>query len=447
MKRIALALVILFGISAVGLAAVENIKISGDITAQAVARDLSLGLTDGVGVKDSESFFLSQVRLRFDADLTENVAAVVQLINERLWGEETNADTDIDLDLAYVVMKNFLYDPLTLTVGRQNLRFGRGLIVGDPDTDNATATGVGLSGLADDLSLRKSFDAIRATLDFSPLVVDIVYAKVSENSGTDVDNDVNLYGINANYQLSDRTTIEGYFFAKDKDQTAGSMPSASGLLGDKKNKVYTLGLRGETSVLSDDKLQLYGEYAYQFGDRIDTANHALHVKAWALQLGADYLFKNNYNAKLGICYTYLSGDGDANDNDYEAWNPMFEDQRVGEIANILFDNSNVQGIKVSGSLQPREDITLAADYYYLRLAEKLSGPTYTPSSPIASDNKYAINSDKKELGSELDVSMAYDYTEDVQLKLIGGWFFPGDFFDGSNDNTAYSLRASLKVEF
>ena len=164
-------------------------------------------------------------------------------------------------------------------------------------------------------------------------------------------------------------------------------------------------------------------------------------------MGADYLFKNSYNAKLGLCYTYLSGDDDANDNDYEAWNPMFEDQRVGEIANILFDNTNLQYIKVSGSIQPREDITLAADYYYLRLAEKLSGSTYTPSSPIASDNKYAINSDKKELGSELDVSMTYDYTEDVQLKLIGGWFFPGDFFDGSNDNTAYSLRASLKVEF
>jgi len=440
MKRIALALVILFGISAVGLAAVENIKISGDITAQAVARDLSLGLTGNA--KDSESFFLSQVRLRFDADLTENVAAVVQLINERLWGEESDnsSKTDIDLDLAYVVMKNFLYDPLTLTVGRQNLKFGRGLIVGDPDTDNAVATDTGLSGIADDLSLRKSFDAIRATLDFSPLVVDLVFARVRENN-TNEDDNVDLYGVNANYQLSDKTTVEGYFFAKDNDQVSTS--------GDTNNDVYTIGLRGETSVLSDDKLQLYGEYAYQFGEREVTAHGGdSHdsVHAWALQLGADYLFKNSYNAKLGICYTYLSGDDDANDNDYEAWNPMFEDQRVGEIANILFDNSNVQGIKVSGSLQPREDITLAADYYYLRLAEKLSGSTYTPTSLVAS-NKYAINSDKKELGSELDVSVAYDYTEDVQLKLIGGWFFPGDFFDGSNDNTAYSLRASLKVEF
>jgi len=443
MKRIALALVILFGISAVGLAAVENIKISGDITAQAVARDLSLGLTGG-DAKDSESFFLSQVRLRFDADLTENVAAVVQLINERLWGEESDnsSKTDIDLDLAYVVMKNFLYDPLTLTVGRQNLKFGRGLIVGDPDTDNAVATNTGLNEIADDLSLRKSFDAIRATLDFSPLVVDLVFARVRENNTTNEDDNVDLYGVNANYQLSDKTTVEGYFFAKDNDQVLTS--------GDTNDDVYTIGLRGETSVLSDDKLQLYGEYAYQFGEREVTAHGGdSHdsVHAWALQLGADYLFENSYNAKLGICYTYLSGDDDANDNDYEAWNPMFEDQRVGEIANILFDNTNLQYIKVSGSLQPREDITLAADYYYLRLAEKLSGSTYTPSSSIASNNHYAINSSEREIGSELDVSVAYDYTEDVQLKLIGGWFFPGDLFQGSNDSTAYSLRASLKVEF
>ena len=67
---------------------------------------------------------LSQVRVRVDADLTDNIAATVRLLNERVWGEEGQAgdETDIDLDLAYVAVKEFLYSPLSLIVGRREIK-------------------------------------------------------------------------------------------------------------------------------------------------------------------------------------------------------------------------------------------------------------------------------------------------------------------------------------
>lgn len=438
MKKLILALIITFAVSSLGFAAVQNIKVSGDISAQAITRDLSLGLTGTA--KDSEDFLISQIRVRFDADLTENVSAVVQLLNERLWGaeNETTSDTGVDLDLGYIVMKNFIYDPLTVTIGRQNLRFGRGLIVGDPDTDNQVSDASALYGVADDLSLRKSFDAIRATLDFSPLTLDIIYAKVKENA-TNVEDDVDLYGFNANYEVSDNTTVEGYLFVKDKDQGATSA-------GHNNDKVYTVGIRGETTAINN--LTLYGEYAYQFGREYQGAGKSdLSRDAFAAQVGADYALKDSRNTVIGLCYTYLSGDDDSNDSDQDAWDPMFEDQKVGEIANLLFNNTNLQYVKLSVGTDLRQDIRLGLDYYYLRLAEKLSGSTMTGASSVISNNEYAIDSSEKDIGNEIDLSLKYDYTEDVQLGMYAGIFLPGDLFDNANDSTAYSVRGTVSVDF
>jgi len=431
MKKLLLALALVMAVSSMGLAAVENIKISGDITSSAVTRDLSLG--DESSAIDSQDFLLTQVRVRLDADLTENVAAVVQLINERYWCTETSASTDIDLDLAYVVLSEMLYDPLTVTVGRQNIKFGRGLIVGDRDTDNAVASGVGLDTVANDLSLRKAFDAVRATLNYDKLVIDLVYSKVSEGT-LNIEDDVTLYGFNAGYDISDETMAEVYLLAKDKDAATAGYDN---------DRVATVGGRIETSMV--DNLDLYAEYAYQFGGEYSAGVTKLSRDAYAVQVGAVYNFQDERKSKVGVEYTYLSGDDDSTDSDQQAWDPMFEDQRVGEIANLLFDNTNLQYVKLSASSNLREDIRAAIDAYYLRLAEKSSDAI--SNNTVIDDFSYSLNSDEKDLGWEIDTSLVYDYTEDVQLGLVAGWYIPGDYFTDSNDETAYSVRGSVKVAF
>ncbi|MBU0710086.1 MAG: alginate export family protein, partial [Candidatus Omnitrophica bacterium] len=207
---IVLAAIFVVGIASIACAEVQNVKVSGDILVSGVHRS-HLTLDDNESVADfgeSIDALLSQVRVRVDADLTDNVTATVRLLNERTFGDEADADnntvrinnSDVSLDLAYMTMKEFLYSPLTLTVGRQNLRFGNGLIIGDPDTngisDGHNTAARYLPNSLDDLSLRKAFDAIRATLDYDPLVVDIVYSKIDENA-VGLDDDTTLIGANA----------------------------------------------------------------------------------------------------------------------------------------------------------------------------------------------------------------------------------------------------------
>jgi len=438
---VALALVV--GLTYTAYAEVQNVKVGGDILIRGVARnnfDLKNG-NAGDKEDDQASFATSTVRVRIDADLTDNVSATVRLLNERLWGVESTLNSDIDLDLAYVTLKEFLYSPLSLMVGRQELRYGNGLIVGDPDTNRSVASDLSDAlnvPLAEDLSSRKAFDAIRAVLNYDPLVVDLVYAKIDEgassssyiNDNVARNDDVDLMGINAVYTLDKATTLNPYFFVKSDSN------------GDKTDKIYVPGILITSSPIEDLKLSLEG--AYQFGKRRVTGTDTqTKRRAWALQAGADYALKKlPYSPMVGLQYTYLSGDKNSSDSKYKAWDPMFEDQTLNSIPNVLFANSNMQVINLKGSMKPMEDVTVLVNYGNYRLAQKLSG-----SQDLGYGSGWTLTG-KKPLGNALDLSAVYDYTEDVQLALDLGWFFPGKAFDKTDGRrTANQVIGSMKVTF
>jgi len=469
-KRLLIMAAILL-LSVPAFAAVENIKVSGDINEQYVARDLSLGGTVH-NQADVESFLLSQVRLRFDADLTENVSGVIRLIDERTWGEEDGFgdNTDVALDLAYIELKEFLYQPLSITVGRQNLRYGSALIVGDPDTNMTVGTTSITNNRFGDLSLRKSFDAVKAVLDFSPWTIDAIYSKVRQpyttsllTDGTHIHNNVDLWGVNANYQWASHDGVtEAYYFGMQNNRDSIAYTFVATQVPENQDITHVVGARTQFNPM--EKLTLGLEGAYQFGD-IQTAavsaNQARVLSAFAIEANAEYRFMTKYNPVIGLNYVYLSGNDDAGpngDSHLTGWDPMFEDQSIGEIMNILFPNSNVQGARVNGSIMPREDVTLGVSYSWLELANKLTetvmsdgtalyGTTYSTPLGRYNANVYDINNLEGYLGSEIDAFATYDYTEDVQLKLTGAWFIPGDFFADTNDDVAYSVRGGVNLNF
>jgi hypothetical protein len=455
-KLIAAIAVMSFAILGTAFAAVENVKVSGDINTEGVTRDLTLGASDSSDVNpNDEQFVFSQVRLRFDADLTEGVSAVVRLINERIWGgsdysgvgdaENSQGNTDVNLDLAYIELKEFVYQPLTVLVGRQNLRLGNGLIIGDPDTNRRASASKVAAGLRD-LTLRKSFDAVRGILDYAPWTIDLIYAKVEENT-LNLNDDVTLVGINAAYDWSSYNGVsEAYFFSANKAPLTTS--SSSGANIDSNNKVYVLGGRAQADL--SDKLTLGAEAAWQFGDYMVTAQTShRHLNAYAAQLLAEYKLLDAKNTKLGMNYTYLSGDNGSSGSAYNGWDPLFEDQTPGELINIYFANTNMQYWKASASTMPREDVTVGLDYTYARLVQDngSSSLTLTNTSASTAGTINLNTTEEKEIGHEIGLWGLYDYTEDVQLKLITSWFIPGDVFANTNDNTGYSIRGGVNVDF
>jgi len=440
-----LALALVVGLTfGAAYAEVQNVKISGDINIIGALRnnfDLSnpghsttTDVTPGTKENDKAGFFATQTRVRIDADLTDNVSATVRLINERNWTNETNTNTDIDLDLAYVTLKEFLYSPLTLTLGRQELKFGNQLIIGNNGTYSVGPTGA-VNGLPTDLSERNSFDALRATLNYDPLVIDLVYAKASNNN-VNASDDTDLFGINASYDVNKKINVQGYIWdRKDK--------SVTGIVNSKKDDTYTLGGLVTISPIADLKTSL--EAAWQFGrDRVN-ANTGIVGKrnAFAIQAKADYAFsKVKFSPALGGAYTYLSGDGKQ-----AAWNQMYYNQNLGNIAYAILPFTNMHVFNLKASVKPMEDVTVSALYGYYKLANSVasitSGKSDSNGTPYL--NGLLLNANKNNLGQEVDVTVAYDYTEDVQLGLTLGCFAPGDAF--SDNRMANQAVASMKVTF
>jgi len=465
-----LALAFVVGVACYAYAEVQNVKVSGDITATGVLRN-SLTLKDNEAIADygeSISAILSQVRLRVDADLTDNVSTTVRLLNERAWGDEADVglrtsranNTDVSLDLAYVTLKEFLYSPLTLTIGRQNLRFGNALVIGDPDTNNISdghlTAALYLPNSLDDLSVRKAFDAIRATLNYDPLVIDLVYSKIDENAVQRHD-DVDLYGVNAAYAVNKNLNTELYFWQRNRDV---GMAAAALALPAKPEQLRTLGVKGMYTGIENLILSLEG--AYQSGnnttvlytDQAAAAPANRKVDAYAIQAGGQYMMpKVKYTPTFLLAYTYLSGDKYLNSGDnFRGWDPMYEDQASGTLYSKIAAQSNSQSINLDASIKPTDDLTATLKYIYVKLnnpytTAALASTTGVTLTGLAGDPTYRMRADKKYFGSEVDLVLTYDYTEDVQFGLNTGAFIPGSAFAKVNNRTATQVIGSMKVTF
>jgi len=464
-KRLIMFLVfaMLVGMTCAAYAETQNIKVSGDITAYSVIRD-QFRLQQAYEQNDNECHFSTITRLRVDADLTDNVLATVRLINERVWGEEYDSDystsgestvsadgedTDVHIDLAYITLKEFFYSPLTLTIGRQELHFGSEMIVGDVDSNNAVSAA---SGIFDqDLSKRKAFDAVRATLDYDPLIIDVIYAKISEqtinNPNQPEDDDIDLWGMNARYDFGGNWNALGEFYYFGKKARSHHAIGAQ----EKADVVHTIGAR--TVLTPIERLLVALEGAMQFGKTSTnnvgtTGSHELRKHdAWAASAYAQYALDMKYDPLLAISYAFFSGDKDSTNVDSSnAWDNMYENQTTGHIINVLFESANCHILKLSGSLTPIEDLRVTLDYVWVNLAKSMNGQTLTTTVP-GSTAGHTMQNDKMHLGDEIDLTLVYDYTEDVQLGLIAGAFFPGSAFDSVCRKTATEIIGSVTVEF
>jgi hypothetical protein len=485
MKKLLVAAIVVL-MASPAFAAIQNVKVSGDITSTWLDRsDFTLGNTDlnsGVGIAaiadrglKSQNVFLTQTRLRVDADLSDNVSTTVGLINERAWNGENGTgstigsnDTNVQLYLANVTLRELLYSPLTVTVGRQIFNYGNGLIMGNGPNNQSTGN---LQYIAQDLTMRSSNDGIKAVLDYKPLTIDMFYFKNSQTAnsiqGFYNQNGANsdVYGINANYQLSDpwNTVVEAYMFNRiNGNNLVPTIPATS----DKGDTLYVPGLRASTNPIKG--LNVQAEVAVQAGNHpvvVGGNNEAEHREAMAAQLMATYALPvlEKYKPTVNASYTYVSGDKNGNENQssnpavksakvYSAWDPMFESQGQGTIYNTLYPLSNMHILAVGASANPLEDVNVAATWSGLWAAAQYStgNPLYIY-QPNEGSNLYAIPySTKKDaygLGNEYDLNMTYNYTEDVTFGVSLGWYVPGSALASTNRSTASQAIVDLGVKF
>ena len=420
-------LTIIFAVSLVAPAfsAVESVKVGGDVTMYGVLRPNFKVYGSGSTNEKSQNFFQTSVRVYVTADLTDNIQAMVRLINERDWGKDvasgSNA-TDIDLDLGYIKVTDLMTPGLILTVGRQEIQFGEGLVIGS--AYNAYNNNYANDYLAaKDLGLQKAFDAIRADYEVAtvPVVITAFGAKIDESINGS--SDTNLYGLNVEYR-PDLYNLDVYYVRKQKLHYE---PGDADL--------NTAGLRVTGSIPSVENLALKLEYAKQFGEDEDGDDY----DGYALLFGASYKFDVNMKPVVRVAYNWFSGDDDPT-GDNDDWQMVFPSNiasRIGPVyyavdsQNTITRESNLQVINFGLDLQPVEKVKLSLDGYWLQADEDIG------------------STNEDDIGYEVDLGINYQYTEDLSFGFTGGMLFTGDLFDtsGYDDDNPWQIIASMKVAF
>ena len=466
---------LILGVSGIALAQTQNVKVSGSLDAYGFYRNnfdllnknsggvIPVGGTVPTGAGstaqtgETDSFFMSITQLQVSADLTDKVSTVINLINQRDWNatpvisnsslgtvgttgtQGTNNEFDIVLDLAYVQMKEIFYAPLTLTIGRQDLVFGRGFIVGWNPQDSQDLI------QADEFTQVQSFDAVRATLDFNPWTLDFVYSKIREGANNVAD-DRDLYITYLTYKFSEYNAVADAYYTGEFDRNTLASSGIS-----KNNTTNTVGGRVQFDPIS--QITLGGELAYQFGDyRGALGSQNRDRSAWATDLFGEYRFDNAWKPMVGLQYVYLSGESDLSTNSansYGSWNGSFRGPTYGQIHDYLEGyyataapndqpaGQNQQDICLYGTLLPMSDLSLSAKYYYFWATDTYHVVTIDP-------NSGTLNS---HIGDEIDLTATYSYTADVTFNFMADWFIPGSLYTSPKNATATQLVSEVKVTF
>ena len=468
----------------------QSVKVSGDLTMRGVYRNQYNYLGSAANVEPGgtavaaagrtgntqtdQSWFMSAAEIEIDADLTDNVQTVIRLVNQRDWNVYTyntvNTTTlatngrggyvandnefDVIVDLAYVTLKDFIYSPLTVTIGRQDLWFGKGFIVGA----NLQVPSNTIS--AGEYTTIWSFDAIKAVLDYDPWTITAVYSKIYEDA-IQANDDVDLWGINVGYKFdSYKAEMKGYWFWKHSQDVL-----KWGYTKDQ-NEVHNFGLRGSFDPI--DVLTLSAEGAFQggqyVGSRAQNVNRARG--AWAIDASAELRYftdKFSWKPKLGTEFIWYSGEEDnsnpaQSNGTYSGWDGMYRgkfDSAIREFVGKFYQTgrypargdqpvtsrdasfTNQYQVIFMGSIQPIESLNLKANY-----------------NLFWNQEKYDVADDKSQgfVGQEVDLTATWDYTEDVSFGLLCGWFVPGTVYDtartgGGTNHMATDVVGTVKVSF
>jgi opacity protein-like surface antigen len=369
--------------------AVENVKVGGDIAVYGVLR--------GDFTDENLHFLQAPVRVYVSADLSENVSVMVRLLNEFNFGytDTDYLDTNqILLDLAYVKVSDLLTPGLSLTVGRQEIQLGEGLVVG---SRYRATTYPAWYIYATDLGVLKAFDAIR--IDYAPkaLPMNLILfgAKINENFTGD---DENLYGADMGFKVADVANIDVYFVREDAEN------------------INTYGARIVSGIPAVEGLSLKAEYAKQ----------SQNSTGWALLAGAEYKMSTAMKPMVKLNYARYSED----------WTLVYPSNIGSRIGPILYaydaytyglvENGNAQFINLGFGISPTEKLAISLDGYWGRFLEPYIGT-------------------EKNIGYEVDLGIDWKYSEDLTFGLMGGMLFGEDDYFGDKD--PWQIIGCVKVAF
>lgn len=319
-----------------------------------------------------------------------------------------------DLHQAFVKIGNPDATPLSLKIGRQEMTYGDERFVEVADWSN----------------LERTFDAIKLRYETDAFWVDgFLSHYVIPDDGSF--NEANWHDLFSGIYASSRTLIprqvtDFYFLAHNANAASATVVNSSGA-GVSARDVYTIGMR-VASLPGDWAGWDYGaEIAGQFGS-VNQGGQRLEHEALAADVRGGYTWRQACGTpRLGLDFTYGSGDSSTNDNRHETFDLLFG------AAHKFYGIMDVTGLRntispsINFTVTPLRRLTLRTDYFLYWLADT-HDLSYAEAGKGRTANGYGVHPEfSSYFGSEVDVVATYAVAHCLNLQAGYSHFFVGDY--------------------
>jgi hypothetical protein len=384
-------------------------------------RDNNFDFNSGLRTINDDSWLLNRFRLSMQLKPADWLTFYVQgqdareIASDRadipgLLGAE--GDNPFDLRQLYVEIGDAKVSPLSLKVGRQVLLYGDQRLIGPLEWSNISRT-------FDAVKLRYTGkDGLWVDAFISSVVV------IDRFGMDDSDKDSLLSGLYAHiptFGIQDTELYALYF-----DDT------------NRNDHFLTLGTHWKSM---PGKLGPW-DYETEFVVQTGTAG-GRDLRAFASYVEA-VTPSAPWKPRLGLEYSYASGDGNAADSKQGAFQNLFPTNHLHYGLMDAFSWSNIHDIALHLSAKPTAKLTTSLDYHVLWLADtadiwRRANATTGVRPANAAASNYA--------GSELDVLVTYAASSHLTLTAGYSHFFAGDYLNAtgaSSDADFVYLMTSIK---
>jgi hypothetical protein len=320
--------------------------------------------------------------------------------------------------------------PITVKVGRQDMIYGRGLIIID---------GTPLDG-----SRTLYNDAIKVTLHLDEIKTDVDAFYIDNNGrqsrvhpvGHDdrltSEYDAQVAGVYAISRILEGQELHAYYVYKNEDPIGRF---AAPPLNFADRIVHTVGALAQGRI--EENWDYYGELAFQWGKEMRMSRRGIGASA---DLGYTFL-KCTYRPRVHVAYMYLSGNNPGSGR-FEGWDPVLSRfphfseliafRWAGELGRPGY-YTNLQRFGTGVRVHATPKMCVDLDYNFLRANEHNLGTA-------------GLFDSGKDRGHLLVAKLSYTFSERLSGHLWAEYFEPGSFYTETTDE-AFFLRWQVNFTF
>jgi hypothetical protein len=352
-------------------------------------------------------------------------------------GDGPESET-IDLHQAYVTVGNLKEFPLSLKVGRQELSYGEERLVGAFVWNN----------------IGRVFDAAKVRSQTPWFGADFFasHVVIPEDHVFNVNNDHDWFsGMYATSTNLPHHLVDFYFLARNASAQALAAEPSPQALQPSARDIYTYGVRLKSKPGELGHWDYTLDLIAQFGDfkdlRLGANSPRLDHEAFAAIVQGGYTFKEAWGKpRLGLEYSYGSGDSDPTDGQHQTFENLFPTNHKFYGYMDFASLQNLQDVRGIFQLKPHPRLSIAVEGHGFWLADThdnfytVAGAPRGGTGTTAGDN-YGINpSYSAFVGTELDIIAGYALTKFAQVEAGYGHFFHGDYISQSLSAPTHGSR-------